>query len=281
MTIETTPGDDGWTRIVATDRDPIVPWRELRDRWELLAFLVWRDLKIRYKQTLLGSAWAVLQPLAAMAVFTVVFGRLARVGSEGVPYSVFAYAGLVGWIYTANAVNQASASLVDNERIISKVYFPRIVLPATPVIAGLLDLAVSACVLVALTIGHGIGIGPRLLVAPLFVALGSATALGVGLTLASLNVRYRDVRYVVPFLVQVWMFASPVVYPSQLVPRQWRPVYALNPVATVIDGLRWSALGTPAPGGSQVLASVLAAVAVLAMGLTIFRRAERTFADVI
>jgi len=269
------------TVLRPTSRAPLLPLRDLRERRELLAFLVWRDLKIRYKQTLLGALWAVLQPVAAMAIFAVFFGRLARVGSDGVPYWLFALAGLVPWIYFANALSQASLSLVDNERVIAKVWFPRFLLPTSPVVSGLFDLAIGTALLVVLAVATTGWPSWTLLGLPLFVALAAATALGLGLVLSCLNVRYRDVRYVLPFLVQLLMFTSPVVYSSQLVPEQWRTAYALNPLVTVIDGFRWSVLGAPAPTAAGAVASTSVAVFLVLFGSWSFHRAERSFADVL
>ena len=269
------------TTIRPDQRAPLLPLRDLRERRELLAFLVWRDLKIRYKQTLLGAVWAVLQPVAAMVIFALFFGRLARVGSDGVPYWLFALAGLVPWIYFSNALSQASLSLVDNERVIAKIWFPRFLLPTSPVVSGLFDLAIAMVVLLVVAIVANGWPSWHLVALPLFVVLAAATALGIGLVLACLNVRYRDVKYVLPFLVQLLMFASPVVYSSQLVGGQWRTLYAANPLVTVIDGFRWSVVGAPAPTASAVAASAAVAAALVLFGSWAFHRAERSFADVL
>lgn len=260
-------------------RTPILPVRELRQRYELLGFLVWRDVKIRYKQTALGVVWALLQPLLAMLVFTVVFGRLARVGSDDVPYSLFAYAGLVPWLYASNALQLSSNSLVDNEKLLSKVYLPRIMMPLSPILAGLLDLGIALVLLCALTVVQGVGLSWTVFAVAPFVLLVTVGLLGAGSLLSSLNVKYRDVRYAVPFFIQVGMFASPVVYPSSLVPDAWRPVYALNPMVTAIDGVRWAVLGTPFPPALAVVVSVATAIALLVGGGYAFHRSERTFAD--
>ncbi|WP_436794060.1 ABC transporter permease [Actinospongicola halichondriae] len=260
-------------------RTPILPLAELRQRYELLGFLVWRDIKIRYKQTALGVVWALLQPLLAMLVFTVVFGRLARVGSDDVPYSLFAYAGLVPWLYASNALALSSNSLVDNEKLLSKVYLPRIMMPLSPILAGLLDLGIALVLLCILTMIQGVGLSWTVVAVVPFVLLVTIGLLGAGALLSSLNVKYRDVRYAVPFFIQVGMFATPVVYPSSLVPDAWRPVYALNPMVTAIDGVRWSVLGTPFPPATAVIASVAAAVLMLVGGCYAFHRSERTFAD--
>ena len=267
------------TVLRPTSRAPLLPLRDLRERRELLAFLVWRDLKIRYKQTLLGALWAVLQPVAAMAIFAVFFGRLARVGSDGVPYWLFALAGLVPWIYFANALSQASLSLVDNERVIAKVWFPRFLLPTSPVVSGLFDLAIGTALLVVLAVATTGWPSWTLLGLPLFVALAAATALGLGLVLSCLNVRYRDVRYVLPFLTQIWLFATPVAYAVSVVPEPWRVLYSINPMVAVIDGFRWALLGTGPPPSTSLLLSTVTAVVLLASGGLYFRRMEDTFAD--
>jgi lipopolysaccharide transport system permease protein len=255
--------------------------REFAGAHELLYFLVLRSLKLRYKQTVLGAAWAVLQPLLTMAVFTVVFGRLARLGSDGLPYPVFALAALVPWTYFANALTQAGNSLVDQHQLLTKVYFPRLLLPLAAVIAGLVDLAISFVMLLLVLGWYGITPSVRLLVAPAFALLAAASALAPGIWLAALNVRYRDVRYVIPFLVQIWLFATPVAYSSALVPERWRPLFGLNPMAGVVDGFRWM-VAPQAQAPALGLVVTLAAVAVmLTAGLYFFRRSERSFADVV
>ena len=276
------PGERSTPELVIIEpraRTPILPLGELRQRYELLGFLVWRDIKIRYKQTALGVVWALLQPLLAMLVFTIVFGRLARVGSDDVPYSLFAYAGLVPWLYAANALQLSSNSLVDNEKLLSKVYLPRIMMPLSPILAGLLDLTIALGLLCVLTMVQGVGLSWTVFAVVPFVFLVTTGLLGAGALLSSLNVKYRDVRYAVPFFIQVGMFASPVVYPSSLVPDAWRPIYALNPMVTAIDGVRWAVLGTPFPPGAAVAASVVMAAGLLAGGCYAFHRSERTFAD--
>jgi len=255
--------------------------REFVGAHELLYFLVLRSLKLRYKQTVLGAAWAVLQPLLTMAVFTVVFGRLARLSSDGLPYPVFALAALVPWTYFANALTQAGNSLVEQQQLLTKVYFPRLLLPLAAVIAGLVDLAVAFLLLLVVLTWYGIALSPRLLALPAFALLAGASALAPGIWLAALNVRYRDVRHVIPFLVQIWLFATPVAYSGTLVPPRWRPLYGLNPMAGVVDGFRWMiAPDAPAPTAGLVVA--VAAVAILlTAGLYFFRRVERFFADVV
>jgi lipopolysaccharide transport system permease protein len=255
--------------------------REFVGAHELLYFLVLRNLKLRYKQTALGAAWAILQPLLTMAVFTVVFGRLARLDSDGLPYPVFALAALVPWTYFANALTQAGNSLVDQQQLLTKIYFPRLLLPLAAIIAGLVDLAIAFLLLLVVLVWYGIDPSLRLLLAPAFALLAMASALAPGVWLAALNVRYRDVRYVIPFLVQVWLFVTPVVYSSRLIPERWRPLYALNPMAGVVDGFRWM-ISPVAPFPTSGLAVSVAAVAILlTAGLYFFRRVERSFADVV
>ena len=255
--------------------------REFAGAHELLYFLVLRSLKLRYKQTVLGAAWAVLQPLLTMAVFTVVFGRLARLDSDGLPYPVFALAALVPWTYFANALAQASNSLVEQHQLLTKVYFPRLLLPLAAVIAGLVDLAISFIVLLVVLAWYGITPTVQLVAVPAFALLAAASALAPALWLAALNVRYRDVRHVIPFLVQIWLFATPVVYSSTLVPERWRPLYALNPMGSVVDGFRWMIAPVGhAPGRELALAFASVAI-LLTAGLYFFRRMERSFADVV
>ncbi|HEX3236600.1 MAG TPA: ABC transporter permease [Gemmatimonadales bacterium] len=248
---------------------------------ELLYFLVLRNLKLRYKQTALGAAWALLQPLLTMVVFAVIFGRLARLGSDGLPYPLFALLALVPWTYFANALTQAGNSLVDQQQLLTKVYFPRLLLPLAAVIAGLADLAIAFLLLLLVLTWYGIPLSIRLLAAPGFVLLAVASAIAPGIWLAALNVRYRDVRYAIPFLVQIWLFATPVAYSSSLVPERWRPLYGLNPMAGVVDGFRWM-IAPAAPGlGTGFAASVAAVVVLFLGGLYFFRRMERSFADVV
>jgi lipopolysaccharide transport system permease protein len=261
-------------------------WRaiDLRELWryrELVYFLAWRDVKVRYKQTALGVAWAILQPLAGMLIFSIFLGNLVHVPSDGLPYPLFAYAGLLPWMFFANAVVGASSSLVGNTNLVTKVYFPRLVIPIAAVLAGLVDLGIGLLLLVLLLLIFGAAPTLGLLLVPLFITLAVLTALAVGIWLSALDVQYRDVRYAIPFLVQVWLFATPVVYPASVVPEQYRALYGLNPMAGVIEGFRWALLGgTPFPGPLLVV-SVLVSGLVLVSGQLYFRRMERTFADVI
>lgn len=248
---------------------------------ELVYLLTWRDVKVRYKQTLLGAAWAVLQPLLLMAVFSVFFGLLVRVPSEGVPYPLFALTGLVPWTFFANSLTRASSSLVGDAELLKKVYFPRLAIPVAAVAGQLLDLAVAFGVLVAFALAYGVTPTPQLVWLPGLAALALVTAFGAGLWFSALNVQYRDVGHVLPFLVQVWLFASPVVYPASLVPERWRTLYALNPMVGVVEGFRWGLLGTDTRPGPLLAASAAAALVILITGLAYFRRVERGFADVI
>ena len=248
---------------------------------ELLYFLAWRDFKVRYRQTFLGAAWAVLQPLVTMVVFSVIFGRLAGIPSDGVPYPVFAFAALVPWTFFSTGVTQAANSLVGGQNLVKKVYFPRLVIPIAAVLTGVVDLAIAGVVLIGLMLGFGIVPGlSTVWVVPL-AGLAFVTALGVGVWLAALNVRYRDVRYLVPFLLQIWLFATPVAYPSSLLDEPWRTLYALNPMVGVVEGTRWALLGTATAPGPLILVSSAVAVLLLVTGAAYFRRVEGTFADVV
>lgn len=248
---------------------------------ELLYFLVWRNIKIRYKQTVFGAAWAIIQPFFTMVVFSIFFGELAGVPSEGVPYPIFAYSALVPWMYFANALSQASNSLTDHEAIITKVYFPRVLLPAASVLTGLVDFTIAFTVLIGMMLFYGIVPTTAIWTLPLLVLLAMATALGAGLWLAALNVQYRDVRLAVPFLIQFWLFATPIAYSSSLVPEPWRAMLGLNPMAGVVEGFRWALLGQARAPGPLLFISTLIAIGMVASGLYYFRRMERSFADVV
>ncbi len=261
-------------------------WRalDLRELWryrELVYFLAWRDVKVRYRQTVLGVAWAILQPVVQMLLFTFVFGGLAGITADGVPYPLFAFAGLLPWGYFATATAAASGSLVANTHLVSKVYFPRLVVPLAAVIAGLVDLAVATSILAVLLAFFGRMPGPSIAFLPALVALAVLTALAVSVWLSALDVQYRDVRYAIPFLIQVWMFLSPVVYPASRIPEQWRVVYGLNPMAGVVEGFRWVLLGQEQPPILLLVLSMTVVLVGLLTGLLYFRRMERTFADVI
>jgi lipopolysaccharide transport system permease protein len=256
----------------------------LKELWqyrELLFFLTWRDIKVRYKQTALGVAWAVIQPLFTMLVFTLFFGRLAKVPSDGIPYPLFTYTALLPWQLFAYALTESSNSVVANERLITKVYFPRLFIPLASILAGLVDFAVSFGLILGMMAWYGVRPTWAVLTLPCLVILTMATAFGVGLWLSALNVQYRDVRYTLTFIVQFWLIASPVAYSSTLVPARWRPYYGLNPMAGVIEGFRWALLGkTPAPG-AMLWVSVVVVALVLIGGLYYYRRMEKTFADVV
>jgi len=254
----------------------------LRDVWsyrELLFFLVWRNLKVRYKQTVIGVIWVIVQPLLSMGVFTIFFGRLAKLPSDGLPYPVFYFAALVPWTYFASALQQATNVVVENQHVITKVYFPRLILPLSAVVSGLVDFAISFVVLVFVTLGFRIIPGTAVLWLPVFLVLAVATALGVGLWLSALNALYRDVRYVTGFLIQFWMLASPVAYPSSMVPQRWRWLYGLNPMSGVIEGFRWALTGHGQPPGLLQLVSAVMVLVLLASGLIFFQRMESTIVD--
>ena len=260
-------------------------WRalDLRELWrfrELVYFLALRDIKVRYKQTALGVAWVLLQPLLAMGIFSIVFGQRG-LAANGVPYPLFVVSGLVPWFYFSNATSGASGSVVGNTQLISKVYFPRLAIPLAAVLANLVDLSIGLLLELVLLVVFGVGFGWHLLALPVLVALIVLTALGVSVWLSALDVQYRDVRYAVPFLVQVWLFATPVIYSSGDVPDRWRPLLALNPMTGVIEAFRWSLLGVGDPPLYALLGSVVIVAILLSTGLLYFRRMERTFADVI
>ena len=272
--------------VPVTVIEPSRGWVSLRLRalWrsrELLYFLIWRDVKVRYKQTLLGAAWAILQPLLTMVVFSIFFGKLARMPSDGVPYPLFAYVALVPWTFFANGLILSSGSLVSNQTLLRKVYFPRLVIPISAVASGLIDFGIAFVVLLGLAARYGVTPTANILWLPVLVLLALVTALGVGLWFAALNVLYRDIQYVVPFLVQVWLYATPIVYPSSLVPERWRTLYAINPMVGVVEGFRWTLLGTGTAPGPMILVSATAALATLVGGLFFFRRMEKSFSDVV
>ena len=257
---------------------------DLAELWayrELLYFFIWRDIKVRYKQTVIGAAWAVLQPVMTMLVFSLFFGKLAKISSGGLPYPIFYYCALLPWMYFSAAMQGATNIVVDQQRVITKIYFPRVVLPIAAVLSGLLDFAISFVVLLGMMVYYRIIPTGAVIWLPAFTLLAILTALGVGLWLSALNALYRDVRYVVPFLVQFWMFASPVVYPSSIVPEKWRWLYGLNPMAGVIEGFRWALTGHGQPPGILVAASSGAVVLLVFSGLVYFHAMEGTIADVV
>ena len=256
----------------------------LRELWahrELVYFLTWRDIKVRYKQTALGAAWAIIQPFLTMVVFSLFFGKLAQMPSDGIPYPVFSFAALVPWTFFSNGLSQSSASVVGSANMIKKLYFPRLVIPISSVLSGLVDLVLAFVVLVAMMLYFGIMPTGNVVWLPALVLLALVTALGVGVWLAALNVQFRDVRYTVPFLTQVWLFGTPIAYPSSLLSEPWHTLYGLNPMAGVVEGFRWALLGSNTAPGPLIAVSSAAALALLVSGLYYFRRMERTFADVV
>ena len=265
---------------------PISGWVpiNLRDLWEyreLLYFLTWRDIKVRYKQTALGIAWVVLQPLLLMLVFTMFFGRLVELPSDGIPYPVFTYTALLPWQLFSRAINEGSMSLIAHERVITKTYFPRILLPASAVLASLIDFGIASLILIGFLFFYGAQPGLAIFTLPLFVLLVVMAAFGVSLWLAAFNVLYRDVRYVLPFLTQIWMFATPIIYPISVVPDSWRLLYSLNPMVGVVEGFRWALLGSTSGMDAMFGLSAFVVASVLAGGILYFQSVQQTFADVI
>jgi lipopolysaccharide transport system permease protein len=257
---------------------------KLKECWQyrgLAYYLVWRDIKVRYKQTVLGALWAVIQPLFTMVVFTLIFGRVAKIPSEGLPYPLFTFAALVPFQFFQNGVLQASESLVSNANMIRKVYFPRLIPPTAGVLGGLVDFGVAFGVLIIMMASYGIAPPIQVLLVPLFLVLAFITSLGVGLWFAGLNAQFRDIRYTVPFIMQALLFLTPVAYPVGLIQEPWRTLYSLNPMVAVVEGFRWALLGTDAVSAPMVLSSSLVALALLVSGAFLFRRLERTFADVV
>ena len=254
---------------------------ELWEYRELLYFLTWRDIKVRYKQTFLGAAWAIIQPFLTMVVFSLFFGRLAKVPSDGIPYPIFAFAALVPWTFFANGLTESSNSLVGSSNLIKKVYFPRLTVPISSVLSGLVDFGLAFVVLLGMMVYYGVVPTWHIVFLPFLLLLALVTALGVGLWLSALNVKFRDVRYVVPFVTQFWMFSTPIAYSSTLLSQPWRTLYGINPMVGVVEGFRWALLGSGTAPGPVLIASSLAACAILAGGAFYFRRMEKTFADVV
>ena len=248
---------------------------------ELLYFLVWRNVKVRYKQTVIGAGWVVLQPLLTMMIFTVIFSYLAKIPSDGLPYPIFAYTALLPWTYFSQALSRGGGGLVGSANLISKVYFPRLIIPLASVVTPLVDFGLSFVILLGLMVWYGITPTWGVLALPCFLFMALVTALAVSLFLSALNVKYRDVGYIIPFLTQFWMYASPVIYPVSLIPEQWRLLYSLNPMVGVIEGFRWALLGTAAPDFRVISISIVMVVALLLGGLVYFKHMERTFADII
>jgi lipopolysaccharide transport system permease protein len=257
---------------------------KLRDLWEyreLLYFMIWRDIKVRYKQTALGASWAIIQPFFTMVVFSLFFGHLGKIPSDGLPYPVFAFAALVPWTFFANGLSQSSNSLVGSSNLITKVYFPRLIIPLGSVFSGIVDFLIAFVILLGMMLFYGLVPTLNVLWLPLFLLLALVASLGVGLWLSALNVEYRDVRYVVPFITQFWLLATPIAYPSSLLPEPWRTVYGLNPMAGVVEGFRWALLGSNSAPGPIIAVSATVSVLILISGSFYFRRMERTFADLV
>lgn len=266
--------------------EPSVGWvslklGELFQYRELIYFLIWRDIKVRYKQTVLGVAWAIVQPFFTMLVFSLFFGKLANVPSDGIPYPIFSYAALVPWTFFANGLTQASNSLVGSANLIKKVYFPRLAIPIATVLSGVVDFVLAFIVLVGMMAYFGFAPTINILWLPLLLLLALVTSLGVSLWLSAMNVEFRDVRYIVPFLTQFWLFATPIAYPSSLLQKPWQTLYGINPMVGVVEGFRWALLGTKTAPGAIVFVSALTAVALLIGGALYFRRMEKTFADIV
>jgi lipopolysaccharide transport system permease protein len=255
--------------------------REVWDQRELTSIFIWRDIKVRYRQTVVGALWAIIQPFLTMVIFSIFFGRLAGIPSDDVPYPIFSFAALVPWTFFANSINQASNSLVNNAEMIKKIYFPRLTMPIASVLGGLVDFVLAFIILLLMMLYYGFVPTVNILWFPFFVLLAMITALGVSLWLAAMNVQFRDVRYMVPFIIQAWLFATPVAYPSSLLSEPWHTIYGLNPMVGVVEGFRWALLGTGTGPGSMVFVSFFVALALLISGVYYFRRVEKVFADVI
>ena len=275
------------TRPTVTSTMRIAPSRgwvslKLGELWEyreLLYFLIWRDIKVRYKQTVLGASWAIIQPLFTMVVFSLFFGQLGKMPSDGIPYPIFSFAALVPWTFFANGLSQSSNSLIGSSNLITKVYFPRLVVPLAAVLSGIADFAVAFLVLLGMMFFFGIVPTLNVLWLPLLFLLALITSLGIGLWFSALNVEFRDVRYLVTFVTQLWLFATPIAYPSSMLPEPWRTLYGLNPMTGVVEGFRWALLGTNSAPGPLIAVSSAVAVVILIAGAFYFRRMERTFAD--
>jgi homopolymeric O-antigen transport system permease protein len=278
------PEDAGKTSVVVIQPTRVLFCLDFNVLWhyrELLYFLIWRDIKVRYKQTVIGTGWAIFQPLMTMVIFTVVFGHFAKVPSDGLPYPIFAYTALLPWNYFAQAISRSGISLVGNANLISKVYFPRLIVPLSAAVAPLVDFVVAFVVLLGMMAWFGIVPTWHALALPFFLFIALITALAVGLWLSALNVKYRDVGYTIPFLIQFWMYASPVAYPVSLVPDKWRLLYSLNPMAGVIEGFRWALLKQASPDLGVMLMSAVMIMALLFGGIVYFGRTEETFADIV
>lgn len=248
---------------------------------ELLYFFVWRDIKVRYKQTLLGAAWAILQPLMTMVIFSVIFGRFAKLPSDGIPYPIFSYTALLPWQLFSKALSSGSSSVVSNQNFIRKVYFPRLFLPASTILSGVVDFLIALCILFLMMVYYRIQFSIRLLLLPVLIVFALTASLSVSIWLAAINVKYRDVRYVLPFLIQAWLYATPIAYSTSIVPEQWRVIYGLNPMVGIVEGFRWALLGQQISISSAVGASILIVLILFVVGLMNFQRMEKTFSDII
>ena len=272
--------------LTRSRREPSKGWAgpKLRELWEyreLLFFFVWRDIKVRYRQTVMGALWAIIQPVFTMVIFSLFFGRLAKVPSDGLPYPIFSYAALVPWIFFATALTQASNSLVLSANMVKKIYFPRLTLPIATVLAGVVDFVLAFMVLLGMMLFYGLLPTINVLWLPFFLLLALITSLGVSLWLSAMNVQFRDVQYTIPFLTQAWLFATPIAYPSSLLSEPWRTLYGLNPMAGVVEGFRWALLGTDTAPGPMTLVSAVVALTLFISGAFYFRRMEQGFADVL
>jgi lipopolysaccharide transport system permease protein len=259
-------------------------WPKLRELWEyreLLFFFAWRDIKVRYRQTVMGASWAIIQPVFTMVIFSLFFGRLGNIPSDGLPYPVFSFAALVPWTFFANAITQASNSLVVSGNMLKKIYFPRLALPIGTVLAGVVDFVLAFIVLIGIMLFYGLVPTGNIIWLPFFALLALVTSIGASLWLAAMNVQFRDVRYTIPFLTQAWLFVTPIAYPSSLLPEPWRTLYGLNPMAGVVEGFRWALLGTDTAPGLMMIVSSMVALILLVGGAFYFRRMEQNFADVV
>jgi len=278
-------GQNSADEVPITIIRPVKGWIpiDLKEIWayrELIYTFASRDIKVRYKQTVLGAAWAIIQPLFTMVIFTIIFGGFAKIPSEGIPYPLFSYAALLPWTLFAEGITRSTSSMITNSNIMTKVYFPRLVMPISGILSPVVDFAVAFIILIGMTLYYGFVPTINIIWLPAFILLALATSLGVGLWLSALNVQYRDFQYTVPFIIQLWLYSSPVVYASSLVPERYRLIYGLNPMAGVIEGFRWALLGTEPPG-SMIFVSVLMVVVILISGIYYFKRMEKTFADVV
>lgn len=275
------PRDDRVTTIRPATRMPHLNVRELWHYRELAGTFVWRDLKVRYKQTFIGVAWAILQPFTTMVIFTLIFGRFADFPSDGLPYPIFVYSGLLPWTYFASSLNGASSSIAGNASLVTKVYFPRVLLPLASIITPAVDFVLAFSVLIGMMFWFDVSLAATAVFLPFFLLLGAATALGVGLLFAVANVRYRDVPYAIPFVIQIWLYLSPVIYPVNALEDRYQWILSLNPMTAVITGFRWSLLGASPPSASVIAIGTATAIAFLLAGLAVFRSAEPSFADTI